>query len=94
MTYLCFFAFAPTANLGMTAGLVVFVFGTMGMIIPTPGGMGSYHFLIGEGLKIYGISDADGFSFANIIFFSIQIFCNIGFGLIALLVLPWINKKP
>lgn len=93
MTYLCFFAFVPTAHLGMTAGLVVFVFGTMGMVIPTPGGMGSFHFLIGEGLKIYGIQDADGFSFANIIFFSIQIFCNIGFGLLALVLLPFINKK-
>jgi uncharacterized protein (TIRG00374 family) len=93
MTYLCFFAFVPTAHLGMTAGLVVFVFGTLGMVIPTPGGMGSYHFLIGEGLKIYGVNDADGFSFANIIFFSIQIFCNIGFGLLALVLLPMINKK-
>lgn len=93
MTYLCFFAFIPTAHLGMTAGLVVFVFGTLGMIIPTPGGMGSYHFLIGEGLRIYGINDADGFSFANIIFFSIQIFCNIGFGILALVLLPLINKK-
>lgn len=93
MTYLCFFAFIPTEHLSASAGLVVFVFGTLGMVIPTPGGMGSYHFLLGEALKIYGISDADGFSFANILFFSIQIFCNIGFGILAIFLLPWVNKS-
>lgn len=92
MTFLCFFAFAPTMELGPIAGLTVFIFGTLGIIIPTPGGMGSYHFLVTEALKIYGLGEADGFSFANIIFFSIQIFCNILFGVISLIMLPLSNR--
>jgi len=92
MMYLAFFTFAPTANLGPVAGLVVFVFGSLGILIPTPGGMGSYHYLVGEALAMYGISGADAFSFANIVFFSIQLFVNIFFGIISLVLLPAINK--
>jgi len=93
MTYLCFNAFIPTEHLGLKAGLIVFTLGTLGIVVPFPGGMGSYHFLLGEGLKIYGISAGDSFSFANIIFFSIQIFSNIFIGIIAIILLPIINKN-
>ncbi len=93
MTYLCFFAFAPTANLGMTTALIVFVFGTLGIVFPSPGGMGSYHFLVSQALIIYGLSSADAFSFSNIIFFTIQIFGNIFFGILFLVILPIVNKK-
>jgi uncharacterized membrane protein YbhN (UPF0104 family) len=93
MMYLAFFSFEPTANLGPIAGLVVFTFGSLGVLIPTPGGMGSYHYLVGEALSMYGINGADAFSFANIVFFSIQLFVCILFGIISLIILPAINKK-
>jgi uncharacterized protein (TIRG00374 family) len=92
MTYLCFFAFAPTAHLGMVAGLVVFVFGTLGMVFPSPGGMGSYHLLISQALIIYGINGADAFSFSNIIFFAINVFGNILIGIFFFILLPIINR--
>lgn len=92
MTYLCFFAFAPTANLSTVAGLVVFVFGTLGMVFPSPGGMGSYHLLISQALVIYGVSGADAFSFSNIIFFAINIFGNVIFGVLFFILLPLINR--
>jgi len=43
MTRVCFYAFEPTAGLSLLAGLMVFVFGTLGIVFPSPGGMGSYH---------------------------------------------------
>lgn len=92
MTYLCFQSFAPTVGLGPLAGLLVFVFGSLGMIIPTPGGMGSYHALVMAALALYGVSLDDAFSFAMIIFFTINIFGNILFGFIALLFLPSYNR--
>ncbi len=92
MTYLCFFAFAPTAHLSAIAGLVVFVFGTLGMVFPSPGGMGSYHLLISNALIIFGINGADAFSFSNIVFFAINIFGNIVFGLLFFILLPLINR--
>lgn len=92
MTYICMFAFVPTENLGAVVALVVFVLGTLGFVFPAPGGMGAYHFMIGQGLAIYGIPEADGFSFANIFFFSVQLGCNVLLGLIALAILPSFNR--
>ncbi|MEL6276294.1 MAG: lysylphosphatidylglycerol synthase transmembrane domain-containing protein, partial [Bacteroidota bacterium] len=93
MTYLCFLAFPPTAHLGLIAALIVFVFGGWGIVIPSPGGMGTYHFLAQTALMIYGISGEDGFSWANISFFSIQLGCNISVGLLSLIILPIINRN-
>lgn len=92
MTYLCFFSFAPTAGLSATAALVVFVFGGWGIVIPSPGGMGTYHFLAQTALGMYGVSGDDGFSFANISFFSIQLGCNVLVGILSLVILPIINR--
>lgn len=97
MFYLqCWFnlkAFPPTAQLGLGAALMVFVFGTLGFVIPSPGGMGTFHALAIAGLALYEIGGGDAFSYANIAFFTIQIFYNIIAGLLALVLLPLFNKK-
>ncbi len=93
MTYFGFKVFEPTAHLSLEAGLTVFVFGALGFVIPSPGGMGTYHFFLVEALKLYGIAPADGFSFANILFFALQFGCNATLGIVALIILPIINKK-
>lgn len=93
MTYFCFLSFEPTAHLSAVIALVVFVFGGWGIVIPSPGGMGTYHFLATTALGFYGISGDDGFSWSNISFFTIQLGCNVILGLAALLLLPIINKE-
>ncbi|MEL6832026.1 MAG: lysylphosphatidylglycerol synthase transmembrane domain-containing protein [Bacteroidota bacterium] len=93
MTYVCFFAFEPTAHLSASIALVVFVFGGWGIVIPSPGGMGTYHFLATTALGFYGIAGDDGFSWSNISFFTIQIGCNISIGILALILLPVINRS-
>ncbi len=80
MAYFMFKAYLPTAHLSIATGLVVFVFGTLGIIFPSPAGMGSYHFLIMEGLALYHIDKSDGFVYANLMFFTIQILANLIFG--------------
>ncbi len=62
MTYICFFAFEPTTGLSPLAGLMAFVFGALGIVIPSPGGMGTYHFFTSEALMIYGLDQANAFS--------------------------------
>ena len=93
MTYFVILAFAPTAHLGLEPSLVTFVSGGWGIVIPSPGGMGTFHFLSREALFVYGIDRLDGFSWANISFFTINIGCNVLIGLIALLSLRSINKN-
>lgn len=93
MTYLCFFSFAPTAHLGAVAALVVFVAGGWGIVIPSPGGMGTYHFLAQTALGLYGVGGDDGFSWANIAYFSIQLGGNVLMGILALMLLPVFNRR-
>ncbi|MCC7245632.1 MAG: flippase-like domain-containing protein [Saprospiraceae bacterium] len=97
MFYLqCYFnllAFPPTAQLSLGAALMVFVFGTLGFVIPSPGGMGTFHALAIAGLALYGIGGGDAFSYANIAFFAVQIFYNLVGGILALTLLPILNRK-
>ena len=93
MTYFVILAFSPTSHLGPEASLVTFVAGGWGIVIPSPGGMGTFHFLSQEALYLYGIPRLDGFSWANISFFTINLGCNVAIGLIALLALPGLNKN-
>ncbi|MEY4926476.1 MAG: hypothetical protein RI894_912 [Bacteroidota bacterium] len=91
MTYFCFKSFAATENLGAVAALTVFVFGSMGIVVPSPGGMGSFHFLATAALLLYGVPNGDAFSFANIQFVTVNL-CIIFFGIFAFAVTPFINR--
>jgi uncharacterized protein (TIRG00374 family) len=93
MMFLCFKAFEPTEHLRAMAGLMVFVFGGLGVVFPSPGGMGTFHAMVITALAIYGIHGDDAFSFANIEYFSVQLLGTILFGIIGLIILPIINKK-
>lgn len=93
MMFLCFYSFEPTAHLGGMAGLMVFVFGGLGVVFPSPGGMGTFHLMVITALAIYGIHGDDAFSFANIQYFSVQLLGCMLIGIIGLIVLPIINKK-
>ncbi len=93
MIYITFWSFEFTANLSLLSGLTVFVMASLGIIAPSPGGIGTWHFMVIETLVIYGIAkhpDANAFAFA--VHGSMTLFLVIA-GLISLLVLPILNKK-
>ena len=60
MSYTLFFALPTTADLGPLAGLTILVVGTLGMAAPTPGGIGSFHLLVGQVALLYGLTSQDG----------------------------------
>jgi len=93
MVYFCFFAYEPTEHLSPIVGLMTFVFGAWGIVIPSPGGMGSYHYLTILVLGMYGISEFDAASFSNISFCTIQIGTNITFGILAFTIIGYLNKN-
>lgn len=94
MMYASLKSFGPTSQLSISAALVIYVFGSLGMLVPTPGGMGSYHFLVILALYYFGIHEVEAFSFANISFFSAQFATNIILGISALITLYIYNRKP
>lgn len=93
MVYCSFFAFEPTSHLKPIVALLAFVFGAWGIVIPSPGGMGSYHYLTILVLGMYGISEFDAASFSNISFCTIQLGTNITFGILAFSIIGYINRN-
>ena len=65
--YFTFFCFDFSANLGLLAGLVLFVGGTFAVIVPTPNGAGPWHFAVITMMMLYGVSNADAATFALIV---------------------------
>mgnify|MGYP001586116321 CR=1 FL=1 len=55
MTYICFFCMDETSHLTASDGLFLLVLGGIGMVIPTPGGVGSYHAIVMIGLSVLGV---------------------------------------
>lgn len=67
MVYVCFFAVPYTQHLSPAEGLLVMVVGGLGMVVPVPGGIGAYHYLVVLGLSLLGISQTEGMSFATLV---------------------------
>lgn len=71
-TYVCFFAFPFTRRLimdspytlGLIPGLVVFVFGSCSMIVPSNGGLGPWNIAVMFALSLFGVSDSDGAAYS------------------------------
>ena len=90
--YLGFKAFGFTEHLTLATGLMVFVLATFGVIVPSPGGMGTWHFIVIETLAMYGVNrDPDGRAFALVIH-GLQDISFIILGALSLILLPVINK--
>lgn len=61
--YIATFAFSFTNGIGVIATLVLFVLSSIGMGIPTNGGLGSWHIAIIFGLSLYGVGVFDTSNF-------------------------------
>lgn len=72
--YLAFFAFSFTRDLctadnafGLTPCLVAFVLSSIGMAIPSNGGLGPWNIAVMFGLAVYGVSEAQGTAFSMLV---------------------------
>lgn len=65
--YLTFYCFPFTADLGIQAGLVMFVAGTFAVIVPTPNGAGPWHFAVISMMMLYGVDATDASTFALLV---------------------------
>ena len=65
--YLCFFCFDFSSELSLQAGLLLFVAGSIAVVVPTPNGAGPWHFAVISIMVIYGLSAADASLFALIV---------------------------
>lgn len=56
----------PGYAFGLIPGLVIFVFGSFSMAIPSNGGLGPWNLAVMFALSLYGISDTQGASFSMV----------------------------
>ena len=83
MTVVCFYCLSETKDLTLSNGLFILVAGGFGMVLPSPAGIGSYHFFVVSALATLSVSDDVGAAFALIVHTS-QMIMIIVTGLIAL----------
>lgn len=67
MSYIVVFALDSTSHIDPSAGLFVMIVGAFGIIAPSPGGIGSYHYLAMVGMGVIGIAKDDALSFATLV---------------------------
>lgn len=91
-TYMGFFAMQGMSEYGIKAAFSALTFGSLGMIIPSPGGIGSFQYAIQQVMILYGVSPEKGLSLGMLIWFA-QTGIIILFGTICFLLLPILNKK-
>ena len=73
--YLCFFSFDYTDSLihqpgtayGLIPGLVVFVFSSISIAIPSNGGLGPWNLAVMFSLSLFGIGSAEGTAFSLVV---------------------------
>ena len=90
--YVAFFSFDFSSDLGLMAGLVMFVVGSIAVVVPTPNGAGPWHFAVITMMMMYGISKDDAGIFALLVH-GIQTFLLILLGIYGLVALPLTNKQ-
>lgn len=92
MTYSVFMGYAPARELGAMGAFLVLAMGSVGMVIPVQGGIGTYHFFVVETALILGLARPEGQLLALVMHGATTIFM-IFIGLLALLALPIVNRK-
>jgi hypothetical protein len=93
MSYAVIQAFPATSELGINAVLSLFAIGAIAMAAPLPGGTGSYHVLVPQGLVfLYHIPQADAVAF-TFIFHGWQTVIMVFGGGLSLLITTFLVKK-
>jgi uncharacterized protein (TIRG00374 family) len=67
-TYLMVWAFGLAGRVNLSQSLAVFTIGSVGVLVPTPGNVGSFHFLVSQSLQIFSGIDKDlALAFASLL---------------------------
>jgi hypothetical protein len=89
--YFCAWALPSTEGISFLKIMVLFLFGTIGVIV-TPGGIGAYHFLITELLLFYHVDKASAVAFPWLVW-GTQFLMVLILGGLSFILLPIIHKK-
>ena len=91
--YVCIFAFPGMEDLTVSAVLLLYVLGSLGMLLPVQGGIGPWHFAVIAGLSYYGITGNEAGAVAFVAHGS-QMVLIVLIGIYAFISMACDNKKP
>jgi len=91
MVYVCFFSFEATSQLGAVAGFTILLTGSLGMLVPVQGGLGTWHAMVIATLVLFGIDTEMAGVFALVVH-GAQTLMIIITGLLAFVILPLTNS--
>lgn len=91
-TYMGFFAMTNMSQYGIDVAFSALSFGSLGMIVPSPGGIGSYQYAVQQVLLLYGISAEKGLSLGMLLWFA-QTGIVVIFGTLSFILLPVFNRS-
>ena len=81
MAFVVFKSIDGTSHMGIFDALFVMVAGGFGMVLPAPGGIGSYHWAVKLGFIALGLSGTLGFAVANVIWLTQTLMIILGGGI-------------
>jgi uncharacterized protein (TIRG00374 family) len=84
MPFFILYALPGTSHLGVSAGLTVLLFGTAAMIVPVPGGVGTFEVMVPAALALYNIESLLANSY-TLITHAIQFIVILGVGVFSIL---------
>jgi glycosyltransferase 2 family protein len=89
--YIGFMALQETGQYGIKEAFTVLSAGSIGMIA-TPGGIGTYAYLLQKTMEVYGLNAGVALAFGWILWIAQTVVILIG-GLISFVAIPWYNKR-
>ncbi len=92
MVYVNIFTLEATSHLSASNGLFIMIVAGFGMVVPTPGGIGSYHYLVMLGMGVVGVASDDAVSFATLVHTG-QLIMTLIAGLVALAAISAYRKN-
>jgi uncharacterized protein (TIRG00374 family) len=90
--YIGFLALKETEHYGIKEAFSVLSAGSIGMIVPTPGGIGSYAYLVQKTMILYGLNEGIALAFGWMLWVAQTGVLLIG-GLFSFVALPYFNKN-
>ena len=76
--YLCFSSIDATKHLTFIDALTVMALGSIGTLVPTPGGIGAYQYFVSLALfALYAVEKNTALAFANLVYFTQWLMLNI-----------------
>lgn len=66
--YCCVFAFDLQSKIDISRSLMMFTIGSVGVLVPTPGSVGTYHYAVSQAMTLIGgIDPATALAFATVV---------------------------